>query len=196
MIKHTIITLLFAFSALAQFPTVAHSGTPTGEEKVADGVNIYHAYSPSKSTDTAILFLTDIFGIKLAANKLLADSYARAGYLVLMPDYFKGDPQPENRTGFDQNAWRERHQQAEVTQIIDKTINYARNRLGVKKLGAVGYCFGGPYVVRALAPGKGVDAGLIAHPGKFTDAELNAVAVPLTVAAAGKFISQTCCVWV
>jgi dienelactone hydrolase len=186
MLKRLILAALCATSALAQLPTVSHTGTPTGEEKVVDGLNIYHAYAPSKSNDNAILFLTDIFGLKLPANKLLADSYARAGYLVLMPDYFKDDPQPQDRTGFNSSAWAARHPQAEITKFIDQTVDYARKTLGVKKLGAAGYCFGGPYVVRSLASGKGVDAGLIAHPGPFTDAELNAAVGPLTVAAAGK----------
>jgi len=143
MLKHILSVMLYTICIVAQLSTVRHTGTSTGEEKVVDGINIYHAYAASKSNDNAILFLTDIFGLKLPANRLLADSYARAGYLVLMPDYFKGDPQPEDRTGFNQTAWRERHQQEEVTQTIEKTINYARNTLGVKKLGAVGYCFGG-----------------------------------------------------
>jgi dienelactone hydrolase len=170
-------------------------------------VNIYHAYPPNKSNDNAILFFTDIFGLALAQNRLyiiislqlpnschtnapfcsLADSYARAGYLVLLPDYFKGDPIPVNSDGFNRTAWRDRHPQAEVTSIIETTVKHARETLKVKKLGAAGFCFGGPYVVRQLAAGKGVDAGFIAHPGPFTNAELNAITGPLTIAAAGKF---------
>ncbi|KAF2667262.1 alpha/beta-hydrolase [Microthyrium microscopicum] len=182
MFKQLAIAALYATAALAQLPTVAHTGTPTGEEKVINGLNIYHAYAPSKSAEHAIIFLTDIFGLALPANKLLADSYARAGYLVLMPDYFKGDPQPQDRTGFNSTGWAARHPQAEIEQFVGQTVDYAKS-LGVKKLGAAGFCFGGPYVVRILA-GKGVDVGLIAHPGKFSDEELNAIKGPLSVAAA------------
>lgn len=63
-----------------------------------------------KNTETAILYLTDIFGIPLVNNKLyvtvkcfgdscglmtvyrLGDSFANAGYFVVMPDLFDGEP--------------------------------------------------------------------------------------------------------
>jgi dienelactone hydrolase len=115
----------------------------------------------------------------------IADSFARGGYLVLMPDYFRGDPIPKNMTGFDTAGWFGRHTTAATQSIIDSTMKYARDTLKVKKVGVVGYCFGGPFVVRQLAPGKGVDAGFTAHPGPFTDAEVNAIAAPLSIAAAG-----------
>jgi dienelactone hydrolase len=149
------------------------------------------------------VFFTDIFGLALPQNRLydnrplpeytplmhrpsLADSYAQAGYLVLLPDYFKGDPIPVNRAGFNMTAWRGRHPESEVTAIIDSTIKYARNQLGVKRLGAAGFCFGGPYVVRALAAGKGVDVGFMAHPGPISKAEFQAITMPLSIAAAGR----------
>jgi dienelactone hydrolase len=77
-----------------------------------------------------------------------------------------------------------------VTAIIETTVKYARETLKVKKIGAAGFCFGGPYVVRQLAAGKGADAGFIAHPGAFTNAELKAIKGPLAIAAAGKCYEQ------
>lgn len=58
-------------------------------------VNSYVAYPPGKltnSTSNAILYLTDIFGVTLLNSQLLADSLALAGYLVVEPDLFDGDP--------------------------------------------------------------------------------------------------------
>jgi len=191
MMKQLIYSLAFCAAVIVpsnaqQQPVyLKHEGTPTGEVKNIGGINVYHAYPPNKSTDNAILFLTDIFGLQLPQNRLLADSYAAAGYLVLLPDYFKGDPIPaDTPKSFDRNAWRTRHPQAEISNIIDGTVGYARDTLKVKRLGAVGFCFGGPYVVRQLAKGKGVDVGFIAHPGAFTDAELGGITGPLAVAAA------------
>jgi dienelactone hydrolase len=102
-----------------------------------------------------------------------------------MPDYFRGDPIPQNMTGFDMTSWFGRHPTATTQSIIDSTMKYARETLKVKKIGVVGYCFGGPFVVRQLAQGKGVDAGFIAHPGPITNAEASAIAAPLSLAAAG-----------
>ena len=103
-----------------------------------------------------------------------------------MPDYFKGDPIPVDQTGFDRNGWRAKHPGAEVETITEATIKYMRNELKVKKIGAVGYCFGGPYTAKFSAKGKGLDAGFVAHPGAIDAAEWKAISVPFSIAAAGK----------
>jgi len=82
------------------------------------------------------------------------------------------------------NAWFARHPTTSTQPIVDSTIKYARDTLKVRKLGVVGYCWGGPFVVRQLAAGTGVDAGFTAHPGAFTNAEALAIAAPLSLAAA------------
>lgn len=61
-----------------------------------------------------------------------------------------------------------------------------KTNLGAKKVGAVGYCFGGRYVARFLATGKGLDAGFVAHPTATTTEEFQAVAGPFSIGAAGK----------
>lgn len=40
-------------------------------------------------------------------------------------------------------AWLPKHQTGAVDPVVEKTIKYVRETLGVKKIGAVGYCFGG-----------------------------------------------------
>lgn len=71
-----------------------------------------------------------------------------------------------------------------VDPVVEVTIKHMRDDLGVKKIGAVGYCFGGKYVARFLAKGKGVDVGYTAHPS-FVDAEeLKGIAGPISIAAA------------
>lgn len=54
-----------------------------------------------------------------------------------------------------------------------------------QKIGAVGYCFGGKYVVRHLRPEAGkIDVGYTAHPS-FVDAdELKEIKGPLSISAA------------
>jgi len=37
----------------------------------------------------AVLLLTDVFGLGLVNNKLLADDWARAGYYTYVPDLFR-----------------------------------------------------------------------------------------------------------
>jgi dienelactone hydrolase len=72
-----------------------------------------------------------------------------------------------------------------VDPIVEKTLAYMKEQ-GAKKIGAVGYCFGGKYVARFLAKGKGVDVGFTAHPSFVDEAELRGMTGPLSIAAAGK----------
>lgn len=43
----------------------------------------------------------------------------------------------------DLGAWLPKHQTGAVDPVVEKTIKYIRETLGVEKIGAVGYCFGG-----------------------------------------------------
>ncbi|KAF2429057.1 alpha/beta-hydrolase [Tothia fuscella] len=166
---------------------VVTSGNSTGTTKTIDGVSLYIAEPPNKQTDVAILYLTDIFGVQLVNNRLLGDSMAKAGYYVVMPDLFNGDPIPLDAMGgripaFDMAGWSRKHTTEMVDGIVASTIKTMRGQLGVKKIGAVGYCFGGKYVARFLAPGKGLDAGFTAHPSGVTVAEWSAISAPLSIA--------------
>jgi dienelactone hydrolase len=50
--------------------------------------------------------------------------------------------------------------------------------MGIKKIGAVGYCFGGRYPIRSLASGRGVDAGFVAHPSFVESGEVEDIVLP------------------
>lgn len=119
---------------------------PDPETNPLPKVNTYLTYpKDNKTPEKAILFLTDIFGIFPNAQ-LLADDFANSGYLTVMPDLFQGDQisVADMESGkADLGAWLPKHQTSVVDPVIEKTIKYVRETLGVKKIGAVGYCFGG-----------------------------------------------------
>jgi dienelactone hydrolase len=104
-----------------------------------------------------------------------------------MPDYFRGNPLPQNTTGVDLGAWLNSHPVSVVDPIIEASIKYMRSELGVKNIGTAGYCFGGRFVARFLATGKGVKAGFTAHPSLVSAAEWKGVAGPVSIAAAGEW---------
>lgn len=119
----------------------------------------------------------------------LADSIASNGYLVLVPDLFNGDPVgvEEQEAGLNLTEWRALHPQSAIETVINSTIQYARNELGIKKLGGVGYCFGGKYVGRWLkGDDSGLDVGFVAHPSNLLETEIQAIAGPLSIAAGSK----------
>ena len=112
---------------------------------------MYVTPTKNRTTYRAVLYLTDAFGLPLIENKLwvahpsvscqqadtttsrLADSFARAGYLTVMPDIFSGDPAPHDIT-FNSSEFLARHTTNATDPIVATTIGYMRQNLGVKVL--------------------------------------------------------------
>ncbi|KAJ4176887.1 hypothetical protein NW759_017487, partial [Fusarium solani] len=120
-------------------------------------------------------------------SKLLADALAEKGYFTVLPDLFSGDPvpfEPYLAGKFDIQEWGSRHSTAHVDPIVEKVIRHLREKLGIEKIAAVGYCFGGKWVARYLRVGK-IDVGYTAHPSFISREELENIQGPLSIAAAG-----------
>ncbi|KAJ5088746.1 hypothetical protein N7456_012362 [Penicillium angulare] len=163
-----------------------HEGTPVGKLETIDGVNTYIGTpSANKKADKAVLFLSDIFGL-FNNNKLLVDEYANNGYLTVLPDLFReGQISTDDMDNGKINIpeWIKGYQPDNVDPIVAKTIKYMRETLGVKKIAAVGYCFGARYVSRFLKDGQ-IDVGYHAHPSGTTHEDLAAIQGPLSICAA------------
>jgi dienelactone hydrolase len=133
-----------------------------------------------------------VIGHKFLNAQLLADQYAANGYFVVMPDLFHGDPVKLNPPeGFQVMEWLQGHLTDVVDPVVDSCIKEMKGKLGVKSMGAVGYCFGAKYVARFLNKGQ-IDAGFVAHPSFVDDDEIERMTGPFSIAAAGMFDSYTC----
>ncbi|KIV93097.1 hypothetical protein PV10_04339 [Exophiala mesophila] len=173
---------------------VKHEGDPVGEFVTIGDFEAYVSWPENKSTEHAILLITDVIGHRFNNAQLIADQFAANGYFVLTPDLFDKDPIPLNRPGdFDIMKWlsgeyhpqKKAHLPPVVDPIIDACIIELRTKYNAKKIGAVGYCFGGKYVVRHLRPDSGkIDVGYTAHPSFVDAAELRDIKGPLAISAA------------
>ncbi|RFU73202.1 dienelactone hydrolase [Trichoderma arundinaceum] len=165
---------------------VRHKGEPAGQNIKVGKYQAYIAV-PDKSKiheEAAILYIPDVIGI-WQNSKLIADQFAVNGYLTLIIDVFNGDPLPLNLhlngpEGFTIVAeWLSKgstgnnpHTNEYVDPIVELAIKYLREEKGIKKLGAVGYCFGAKVV------------GFFAHPSFVEEEELAGFKGPLSIAAA------------
>jgi dienelactone hydrolase len=89
--------------------------------------------------------LSDVFGL-YNNSKLLADDFATNGYLTVIPDILNDEALPLDalESGkVDIASWGARHGPKEVDPVVESTIAYLRRHLGIKRIGGVGYCFGG-----------------------------------------------------
>nr|OQO31772.1 hypothetical protein B0A51_00674 [Rachicladosporium sp. CCFEE 5018] len=171
---------------------VRHTGEAKGEFVDIKGIKTYVSTPKSGDKSLAIIILPDVIGNEFINAQLISDQFAANNYYTVMPDLFQGDPVKLNRPeGFDIMEWLQKggpegkgHLPNSVDPIVEKTLAWMKEQ-GVKKVGAVGYCFGGKYVCRFLAKGKGVDVGYTAHPSFVDEAEVKGITGPLSIAAAG-----------
>lgn len=199
-VRSLLASLLLAANVLASScvdsSIIAHNGTSIGKEVVHQGITLYvtgpthgkHDRRKSGKTaksDVAVLYLTDVFGIQLLENRLLADSFARAGYLTVAPDFFNGTPAPLdlNNPNFNTTAFLAAHGPSVADPITATAVDYIRNVLGIKRIAATGYCYGGRYSMR-LAGSGAAGAAFAAHPSAWEDGEVTAIQGPLSIAAA------------
>ncbi|KAI1821464.1 dienelactone hydrolase [Xylaria intraflava] len=170
---------------------VKHDGESTGADiKVGKHAAYLATPDPAKAhKDAAILYVPDVFGI-WQNSKLMADQFAANGYLTLIVDLFNGDPAPLNPPeGFQIFSWLEKgtngdnpHTKEQVDPIVVESIKWLQTEKGIKKLGAVGYCFGAKYVARHFQ--DGINVGFMAHPSFVDEDEFRGFKGPISIAAA------------
>ncbi|KIP03729.1 hypothetical protein PHLGIDRAFT_37277 [Phlebiopsis gigantea 11061_1 CR5-6] len=174
-------------------------GEPVGS--MVDGV--YFSPAPEGASSTkAVFLLTDVFGLALKNNKILADELAkRVGCDVWVPDLFAGNPPVTvdelepllvDRPG-EKMTWGSKfrflfllithlHKFIGVRAgVVDprttEVVNKIKKDKGYQKVGAAGYCFGGSVAVR-LGSTDLFDSLVVLHPGSITVDQIKAVKKP------------------
>ncbi|KAK5047269.1 hypothetical protein LTR84_006791 [Exophiala bonariae] len=94
-----------------------HEGEGRGRFETVSGMNTYIT-SPKEGTANGniVLYFPDVWGF-FPNGFLIMDGFADAGYQVLGPDYFRGDPVWKHRKdrndnsdpNFDYEAWKVKH---------------------------------------------------------------------------------------
>jgi len=125
-------------------------------EKV-DDLEIYYVGSGPK----CIIWNYDIFGFDAGRTRQTADLFAEAGYLVVMPDFYRGtwkDPTQPDVVQFikDQTNW------TKLKVDLEKVLSFAKKK-GASTFGALGTCWGSYMVLRECAYPE-FKAGVSWHP--------------------------------
>jgi len=124
--------------------------------------------------DKIVLFLTDVFGLKLNNNLLLADNFALRGYKAIAPDILCGNPLPfpprVYGTPLDIDAWFVKHREDTWMPVIEGVVKALKDEQGVTRIGTTGYCFGAPPAFR-LAFDNESCVTVLAHPARLAAPE-------------------------
>jgi len=164
-------------------------GTPTGKVTTL-GKN--KAYVAGTNKDVAVLIVHDVFGWSLNNARLLADHYAKeADATVYLPDFFGGEvvtpemlEDPEQAKNFDLMAFLGRNSKEIRYPEIENCAKILKSELGFKKVGAIGFCYGGWAVFQLGAKSNPlVDCISMAHPSLLEHKEIEGVGVPVQILA-------------
>ncbi|MCJ1442277.1 MAG: hypothetical protein MMC23_002770 [Stictis urceolatum] len=163
-------------------------GTLAGRiDKLADN----DAYIAGSNPEAAVMLIHDLLGWSFPNTRLLADHYAReANVTVYVPDFFGGEALPFEPLL--KGVWHE----LDVPGFMKKNTREIREpeifecaramRTKYKKVGAVGFCYGGWAVFRLGAKEHQpplVDCISTGHPSLLTKQYINEVAVPVQLLA-------------
>ncbi len=121
---------------------------------------IVNAYLAESESDKGILLFHDIFGYQLPEMRKFADLLNAAGYVVLMPDLYRGDPWGFDADWSNHETWRQSHSAQRVMQDVHSANQYLRSR--VARVASIGFCWGGD-VTFNFAQTSHCDAAVICY---------------------------------
>ncbi|KAK3440902.1 hypothetical protein EUGRSUZ_B01156 [Eucalyptus grandis] len=145
-------------------PPTLSPGSGSGHVEQLGGLKAYVV--GSQDSKLAILLVSDVYGYEAPNLRKLADKVAAAGYYVVVPDYFKGDPYAPENAERPIGVWIKDHG-ADKGFEETKPIIQALKSKGISKIGAAGFCWGAKVVVE-LAKCELIQAAVLLHPSFVT----------------------------
>ncbi|XBJ18202.1 carboxymethylenebutenolidase homolog isoform X1 [Triticum dicoccoides] len=144
-----------------------------------ESVRAYLLEAVKNNNGTCVLFLSDVFGFEDSATRDFAYRIACHGYNVLVPDLFRGNPWKKSLPMEGLQEWLAEQAPERVAGDIDTCRKWLVDDFLAaepsKKLGVVGFCYGGGRLVETLARDAGAcfRAGVCFY-GSRMDASLGA----------------------
>jgi len=126
------------------------------------GLKAYIAGSPDSKL--AVLLISDVFGFEAPNLRKLADKVGAAGFFVVVPDFFFGDPYDPAKLPI--QTWLQSNGTAKGFEDAKPVVASLKEK-GVTAIGAVGFCWGGK-VVAELAKTGDIKASVMFHPSLVT----------------------------
>jgi len=136
-----------------------------------DGHDVYVSPAPSGDKTRAVLFVHDIYSYHLVNTRLLADHYAKEiDATVYIPHFFITEAAPLELLK-DPSLWQTWNFQKFLADnnkelvypAVTSFAKHLKEKEGVKKLGAIGFCYGG-WATLQLSRDHLVDVIATAHP--------------------------------
>ncbi|KAK6120095.1 hypothetical protein DH2020_046225 [Rehmannia glutinosa] len=118
----------------------------------------------------------------LLAADVYADKVAAAGFYVVVPDFFYGDPYDPANEEKPLLVWKSLHEPAKAFEDAKPVIEALKSK-GISAIGAAGFCYGAKVVVELAKSGL-IQAGVLLHPSFVTLDDVKEVKAPLAILGA------------
>ncbi|XP_047311217.1 endo-1,3;1,4-beta-D-glucanase-like [Impatiens glandulifera] len=161
-------------------PPILSSTFGKGIVKELGGLKTYVA--GTDHSKLAIVLISDIFGYEAPNLRKVADKVAAAGFLVVVPDFFNGEPYDLDNPAMNRESWRKAHPTDKGYEDAITVIVSLREQ-GVTSIGAAGFCWGG-VVVAKLAKTDHIQGAVILHPGRIPEDEVPEIKIPTAILGA------------
>lgn len=129
-----------------------------------DSINACLFKAMKNNNGCGILLLSDIFGFEDSSTREFAYRVACNGYNVLVPDLFRGDPWTKDRPKIMLEQWIASQDPQRMANDIAASKKWMVDEFvaaGIsKKLGVIGFCYGGGRVIEVLARDQGACFGI------------------------------------
>ncbi|KAI7754261.1 hypothetical protein M8C21_033538 [Ambrosia artemisiifolia] len=155
-----------------QNPPAISSGGESGEVLQIASLSSYVSGNPDSKV--AVILVSDVFGYEAPKLRQLADKVAAAGYYVVVPDFFFGDPLTP---GTNIQDWLKNHAPEPAVDFAKQVVQALKEK-GITKVGAAAK------VVVTLAKDAEIQVAALLHPSFVTVDDIKGVKIPTGILGA------------
>ncbi|TFK04201.1 Carboxymethylenebutenolidase-like protein [Platysternon megacephalum] len=114
-----------------------------GHEEQVEHIKAY-VCKPSSVTDRAVIVIHDIYGWQFPDIRYISDLVAAEGYVAICPDFFLGKkPWTSTDHWAEFRDWLKDRDPTKVDRDADVVLKYLKEHCSAKKIGVIGFCWGG-----------------------------------------------------
>ncbi|KAK8703777.1 hypothetical protein V6N13_047423 [Hibiscus sabdariffa] len=161
-------------------PPAVDPASGAGHVENLAGFNTY--VSGSLQSKLAVLLVSDVFGYEAPNLRKLADKVAAAGFYVVVPDFFYGDPYVSDKPDRPFTVWIKDHAPAKGFEDAKLIIDALKSK-GASSIGAAGFCWGAKVVIE-LSKVALIQAAVMLHPLFVTVDDIKGVKLPIAILGA------------
>ncbi|KAK4801078.1 hypothetical protein SAY86_021565 [Trapa natans] len=167
-------------SQCCENPPTLNPGSGCDSVTEIGGLKAYVSGPPDAKL--AVLLISDIFGYEAPLLRKLADKVAAAGFYVVVPDFFHGDPYSPENLERPLPVWIQSHGTNKGFEEAKPVVAALKSK-GITSLGAAGFCWGAKVVVE-LAKLDLVQSAVLLHPSLVTVDDMKEVKPPIAILGA------------